>query len=63
MARLQNFALYSGLHPTLNGKAVSFVGHDNGQAVSYSLRMKTEDQARGLLEAMQRETATLKPKD
>ncbi|PFH46730.1 hypothetical protein AMATHDRAFT_7469 [Amanita thiersii Skay4041] len=57
-----NFLLYSGLKATQNKKMVTFVGHDNGTSQTYNVRLASEDQARELKEAIEREVAQIKPK-
>ncbi|KAJ2916741.1 hypothetical protein MD484_g3658, partial [Candolleomyces efflorescens] len=58
-----NFKLYSGLKPSQTKKAVTFVGHDNGVAQTYSIRVGTEEQAKELKEAIDREIAAIKAKE
>ncbi|KAJ2925126.1 hypothetical protein H1R20_g11950, partial [Candolleomyces eurysporus] len=58
-----NFKLYSGLKPSQTKKAVTFVGHDNGTAQTYSIRVGTEEQAKELKEAIDREIAAIKAKE
>lgn len=57
-----NFVLYAGLKPSLNQKSLTFVGHENGTAQTYNIRVKTEDQARELKEVLEREIAFVKAK-
>lgn len=58
----QNFKLYPGLQPTLAKKTVRFIGHEDGVPQTYNVRTKTEDQARELKEALDREIAFVKAK-
>ncbi|TEB38348.1 hypothetical protein FA13DRAFT_1761541 [Coprinellus micaceus] len=58
-----NFALYSGLSPNQSKKTVTFIGHDNGVAQMYNARVPSEEAARELKEALEREVALLKAKD
>ncbi|CAA7261740.1 unnamed protein product [Cyclocybe aegerita] len=55
-----NFKIYVGMNPSVNKKAVSFVGHDNGVAQSYTLRVATEAQAKELKEAVEKEIEAIK---
>jgi len=55
-----NFVLYPGLKPSHAKKAVTFVGHDNGVAQTYSVRVGSEDQAKELKEVLEREIASVK---
>ncbi|KAG7098828.1 hypothetical protein E1B28_000732 [Marasmius oreades] len=57
-----NFNLYPGLKPSQSQKVVSFVGHEAGVAQTYSARVKTEDQAIALKDALDREIAFVKAK-
>lgn len=59
----QNFKLYSGLKPSILKKAVTFIGHDNGTAQTYSVRVPTEENAKELKEALEREVAFIKAKE
>jgi len=54
-----NFNLYSGLKPTHAAKVVSFVGYDGSEPTSYRLRFKTDDQAKGLRDAFDRDLASV----
>ncbi|KAJ3550000.1 hypothetical protein NMY22_g667 [Coprinellus aureogranulatus] len=58
-----NFALYPGLKPSLAKKAVTFIGHDNGVAQTYSVRVPNEEAAKDLKEALEREIAFVKAKE
>lgn len=60
---LQNFKIYSGLKPSLAKKTVTFVGHDNGVAQTYSVRVGSEVSASELKEAMDREIEFVKSKE
>ncbi|KAK1236320.1 hypothetical protein PQX77_000436 [Marasmius sp. AFHP31] len=57
-----NFNLYPGLAPSQTQKTLSFVGHEGGNAQAYMIRVKTEEQARELKEALDREIAFVKSK-
>ncbi|KAJ3891075.1 hypothetical protein GG344DRAFT_77278 [Lentinula edodes] len=57
-----NFNIYKGLQPTVNKKALMFVGHEGGASQTYNLRTKTEDQALELKEVLDREIAFVKAK-
>ncbi|KAG5647036.1 hypothetical protein DXG03_001406 [Asterophora parasitica] len=58
-----NFSVYSGLKPTQTKKALTFVGHDaTGASQTYSVRLQSEDQAKTLKEALDREIAFVKGK-
>ncbi|KAJ3749012.1 hypothetical protein DFH05DRAFT_1389340 [Lentinula detonsa] len=57
-----NFNLYTGLKPTINKKALMFVGHEDGVSQTYNLRTKTEDQALELKQVLDREIAFVKAK-
>jgi len=48
-----NFKLYSGFKVTQAKKTLTFVGHDNGVAQMYSVRLPEEDQTRQLKEAIE----------
>jgi len=55
-----NFRIYSGLQPKRTGKTVAFTGHITSpgketQTVQYRLRVGTEDAAKGMTEAIERE--------
>ncbi|KIJ67779.1 hypothetical protein HYDPIDRAFT_107273 [Hydnomerulius pinastri MD-312] len=54
---LINFRVYASLKPNLAKTSVAFLGHDNGTLTSYRIRVKTEEQAVELKEAMDREIA------
>ncbi|KAH7888696.1 hypothetical protein F5I97DRAFT_737112 [Phlebopus sp. FC_14] len=56
---LINFRLYNGLRPTVAKTMISFIGHDNGTPASFRIRVKSEEQAAELKEAMDREIAAL----
>ncbi|PCH43412.1 PH domain-like protein [Wolfiporia cocos MD-104 SS10] len=57
-----NFSMYPGMKPTLAGKVVSFVGFDNGTSTSYKVRTKTDDQAKELQGALEREIEFVRAK-
>lgn len=60
----QNFNIYNGLKPTLNKKAVMFVGHEGGgSSQTYNVRTKTEEQASELKNVLEREIAFVKAKE
>lgn len=52
--------MYVGLAPSLTGKVVSLVGHEAGSPTPYKLRVKTDEQAAELKEALDREIAFVK---
>jgi len=54
-----NFKIYPGLSPSLSTKFVSFMGHEESVATSYKLRVKDEEQAKELKEALDREVAAV----
>ncbi|KAF8444605.1 hypothetical protein L210DRAFT_3758587 [Boletus edulis BED1] len=56
---LINFRINKSLKPTLAKNAVSFVGYDDGTPTSFSIRVKTEEQAKDLKQALEREIATV----
>ncbi|TFK26495.1 hypothetical protein FA15DRAFT_276827 [Coprinopsis marcescibilis] len=58
-----NFKIYSGLKPSQSKKTISFVGHDNGVAQTYSVRVGSEEQAKELKEALEREVEIVKSKE
>ena len=53
----QNFNIYKGMAPSVSKNTLSFVGHEAGEAVSYRLRVKTNELAEGLKAALDREIA------
>ena len=55
----QNFAIYQGLKPTVSKKILSFVGHEDGESTLFKLRLKTDEQAVELMDAMIREVEAL----
>jgi len=62
-----NFNLYAALSPVLDlkTKTLSFVGHDHsedgqGKPASYKIRVKTEQDAKDLKEAFDREVQAVK---
>ncbi|KAL0578286.1 hypothetical protein V5O48_003697 [Marasmius crinis-equi] len=57
-----NFSLYHGLKPSHTSKTVSFIGHEDGKPQTYSVRVKTEEQARELKDILDREIAFVKAK-
>jgi len=50
-----NFKLYPGFKVTQAKKTLTFVGHDNGVAQTYTVRLPEEDQTRQLKEAIEGE--------
>jgi len=56
-----NFKLYAGFKVTQAKKSLTFIGHDNGFAQTYNVRLPNDDQARELREAVEREVALVKP--
>jgi len=54
---LVNFRISGRLKPTLAKTAVSFVGYENSKPTSFSARVKTEEQAKDLKQALEREIA------
>ncbi|KAF8973064.1 hypothetical protein BDZ97DRAFT_1912650 [Flammula alnicola] len=58
-----NFKIYSGLKPTQQKSALSFVGHDNGVPQTYSIRLANEGDAKNLKEALEKEIAFVKAKE
>ncbi|KAJ6625884.1 hypothetical protein B0H10DRAFT_2001201 [Mycena sp. CBHHK59/15] len=57
-----NFALYSGLKVSQSKKAITFVGHDDaGESQTYSLRLRTEEMAVELKNALEKEIAQVNP--
>jgi len=58
-----NFNLYAGLKPSLSKKTITFIGHDSeGDPQTYSVRLKTEEQAGELKNVLEREIAFVKAK-
>ncbi|KAL0956330.1 hypothetical protein HGRIS_002482 [Hohenbuehelia grisea] len=57
-----NFRLYNGLKPTLGKKSVTFVGHDDGAGVTYTVRTGNDDLARELRDILDREIEFVKSK-
>ena len=55
----QNFRIYGGLKPSLAKTAVSFIGYENNAPTSFRIRVKTEEQAGELKQAMEREIAAI----
>jgi len=51
------------MKPSQTKKAVTFIGHDNGVAQTYSVRVATEAQAKELKEALDKEVAAIKAKE
>ncbi|KAF8554200.1 hypothetical protein OG21DRAFT_1497229 [Imleria badia] len=56
---LINFRLHGNLKPTLAKNAVSFVGYENSTPTSFTVRAKTEEQAKDLKQALEREIAAV----
>ncbi|KAF9241584.1 hypothetical protein BU15DRAFT_87167 [Melanogaster broomeanus] len=56
---LINFRLYDSLRSTLAKTSVSFVGYDNSTPTSFRVRVKTEEQASELKQALDREVAAV----
>jgi len=54
-----NFKIYSALKPTQNKAALSFVGHEDGAPVTYSIRLANEVDAKNLKEVLDREIAAV----
>jgi len=57
-----NFIIYPGLNPASTSNHVSFVGHEGGVSTTFKLRLKTEEDARELKAAMDREIALVQAK-
>ncbi|KZT10680.1 uncharacterized protein LAESUDRAFT_755371 [Laetiporus sulphureus 93-53] len=57
-----NFALYSGMSPSISKNVVTFVGHDEGAPATYKFRTKTEEQANELKYALEREIEFVRAK-
>jgi len=58
-----NFNLHTGMKPTSNKQTVSFMGHDDqGSAVPFRLRVKTESAAQELKDMLDREIEFVKGK-
>ncbi|KAF5370587.1 hypothetical protein D9758_001823 [Tetrapyrgos nigripes] len=57
-----NFNLYGGLNPSQTKKTVMFVGHEGETSQTYNVRMKTEEQAAELKNALEREITFVKAK-
>lgn len=58
----QNFNIYSTMNPTLSGKYVTFIGHEEGAPTTFRLKAKSEDQAHQLKRAVDREIEFVKAK-
>lgn len=57
----QNFKIFSGLNPSMSGKVVTFVGHDEtGLSATYRLRVPNEQNAAEFKNALDREIAAVK---
>jgi nucleoporin NUP2 len=56
---LINFRVYAGLRPTLAKTLISFVGYEDSTPTSFRVRVKTENQASELKQALDREVAAL----
>ncbi|KJA27886.1 hypothetical protein HYPSUDRAFT_35064 [Hypholoma sublateritium FD-334 SS-4] len=54
-----NFKIYSALKPTQNKSALSFIGHEDGAPVTYSIRLANEVDAKNLKEALDSEIAAV----
>ena len=54
--------IHSGMNATMSDKFVSFIGHEEGAAMPYRIRMKTPVQARELKDALDREIEFVKSK-
>ncbi|PPQ98722.1 hypothetical protein CVT24_003430 [Panaeolus cyanescens] len=61
---LLNFRVYAGLNPTVMAtkKGLSFIGHDEGQATSYLVRLPNEEATTQLKAALDREIEFVKAK-
>jgi nucleoporin NUP2 len=59
---LQNFNLYAEMKPSVTGKVVAFVGHENGAHMGFRLRLRSEDDAVKLRNALDREIDFVKAK-
>ncbi|KAF8894095.1 hypothetical protein BD779DRAFT_1798006 [Infundibulicybe gibba] len=57
-----NFNIYAGLKPSQAKKAITFVGHDNGTAQTYSVRLQNDEQAAALKDVIDREVEFVKAK-
>ncbi|KAF7793882.1 hypothetical protein EIP86_005004 [Pleurotus ostreatoroseus] len=57
-----NFNIYKTMAPSVSKNTISFVGHEEGEAVSYRLRVKTNDLAEELKKALDREIEFVKGK-
>ncbi|KAG9316618.1 hypothetical protein JVU11DRAFT_2672 [Chiua virens] len=56
---LVNFRMYAALKPSLAKTSISFIGIENGAPTSYRIRVKTEEQAGDLKQALEREIAAV----
>ena len=59
---LQNFLIHSGMNAAVADKTVSFMGHEEGVSTPYRIRMKTNEQAKELKAALDREIEFVKSK-
>ncbi|KAF9050113.1 hypothetical protein BJ165DRAFT_984605 [Panaeolus papilionaceus] len=61
---LLNFRVYAGLSPTVMGtkKGLTFIGHDEGKATSYLVRLPNEEATTQLKAALDREIEFVKTK-
>ena len=57
----QNFKIYPGLNPSMSGKVVTFVGHDDtGLSATYRVRVPTEQDAIEFKSALDSEISAVK---
>ncbi|KAI9569655.1 hypothetical protein HD554DRAFT_2171097 [Boletus coccyginus] len=56
---LINFRMHGNLKPSLAKNAVSLVGYESSTPASFSVRVKTEEQAKDLKQALEREIAAV----
>lgn len=57
----QNFKIYSSLNPSLIGKTVTFVGHDDaGISATYRIRTQSDQHATEFVDALNREISFVK---
>jgi nucleoporin NUP2 len=57
-----NFNLYAEMKPSVTGKVVAFVGHENGAHMGFRLRLRSEDDAVELKKALEKEIDIVKAK-
>ncbi|KAI0746061.1 hypothetical protein C8Q76DRAFT_790365 [Earliella scabrosa] len=57
-----NFLIHSGMNAAVADKTVSFMGHEEGVSTPYRIRMKTNEQAKELKAALDREIEFVKSK-